>query len=374
MKHLLSKRIFTLCLCLALCLSALYLPVIALGDDAADLPGVAPVKGVSVYTNPDNNTLLTAQQAAAAGVPAGYTGSVIKLEGTSDAGITLDYSAYNIPISMVEALDFRVYTTSSVREVRVTKTAGSGWIMRYADIQANAWDDIRLHVGGLNLFDNASLTDLANADGNLGVFELGFRLTAKTTVYVDSVSVVLKSGDKVAPVISYSGSTTVNWSAGKPFTLDGASAHDAFEDRDIPLTYEWSDGALGKDGTPVKGTHTCTVSATDFSGNRATVKLTVKVGDKDTEAPVIHCDLTTLHALTGSVPYLSFTATDNYDPVEVELAWSSRAFDDYHRLRNGNHTLTLTCTDRSGNTATKTIKVTVAKTAEKVNNTIDESK
>ena len=43
MKYLLNKRIYIVCLCLAQCLSALWLPVTALGYDAADLPSVEPV-------------------------------------------------------------------------------------------------------------------------------------------------------------------------------------------------------------------------------------------------------------------------------------------------------------------------------------------
>lgn len=304
--------------------------------------------------------MLTTAEAASAGVPAGYTGDyVLALTGAENAGagIMLDNP---IPFAGVASVTFRVWCPTDVKEFRITDCKGIDWITRIVP-EKNAWIEITLSPTSDNYYDGHSFDDLCDADGYFKPVNVVFRFVdhaPETTVYMDSITFETRDPDTVPPVISYEGETEITTSAGKPFVLD-ISAFDEYEQRNIDLSYSWSAGALDAEDKLVEGDHTCTVTATDFAGNRSTLTLTVHVDPPDTEAPVISFDPYLIRVPAGTVNMLTVEATDNYDDVTAVLTWSEGTFDSRGRFAVGGHTLTITATDLSGNTATKSVIIMV---------------
>jgi hypothetical protein len=168
----------------------------------------------------------------------------------------------------------------------------------------------------------------------------------------------LKEDDKRAPVLSYDGETDIFTSAGKPF-LHGVTAYDELEDRNVDTSVEWSAGAIDSDGNLKEGTHTCVVSASDYYGNKSSVTFNLTVGAPDTEAPEIQFEASEIYVPIGTFYRMVVSCVDNYDKVKVAEQWSVGALDPAGRLTEGTHTLTLTATDLSGNTATHVVTVYV---------------
>ena len=82
----------------------------------------------------------------------------------------------------------------------------------------------------------------------------------------------------------------------------------------------------------------------------------------DTEAPVINWGegIEVIRAAEGSVPLFNITATDNVDgEISTVLTWSEGAFDETGKLSKGEHTLTITATDRAGNSSERSVFVFV---------------
>jgi hypothetical protein len=179
------------------------------------------------------------------------------------------------------------------------------------------------------------------------------------TIYIDSITVKLRDPDTVAPVISYSGESVINTTAGKVFSVD-ATAYDEYDEAYIEPEYIFSEGAVNENGLLLEGQHTCTVKFTDFAGNISTIELTLNVEPKDTIAPTLNWAPDTIYANVGMMPILSVTAADDKDSVvDVVLEWSEGAL--YRgKFCSGSHTLTVTATDSTGNKIEKIIPVIVA--------------
>ena len=109
----------------------------------------------------------------------------------------------------------------------------------------------------------------------------------------------------------------------------------------------------------LEGVHTCRVSATDFYGNTSYIDLNVTVGPADVEAPTIQFIAREIYVPVGTFYRMIITAVDNYDDVTVSEVWSDGAIDFGGRLAEGTHTLTLTCTDLSGNSTVHVVTVYV---------------
>ena len=68
----------------------------------------------------------------------------------------------------------------------------------------------------------------------------------------------------------------------------------------------------------------------------------------------------TIYVQTGTYTRLVFTAYDEIDgEIVCEYSYSENAVDELDRFLAGNHTLTITATDLTGNTATKNISLIV---------------
>ena len=307
-------------------------------------------------------TELTEKEAASKGLPAGYSGSVYEIGCGSDRGYTgvcIDLSAYEIPIGIVDSISFNVLLPTAYSELRMRNGNTTDWIMRCSTASTGTWTSVILNTDGFNFYGSSKMSILANEEGNLGAFALIGRVSGSySPYYIDSITVKLKDDDKVAPVLNYSGDTDVLTSAGKVFA-PAVSAYDEFEARDVALVYSWSDGALDEDGKMHQGEHTCRISATDYYGNTSFVDLNVTVGPPDVEAPVIEFIAKEIVVPVGTYYRMALIAIDNYDKVEVIEEWSDGAIDFGGRLAEGTHTLTLTCTDLSGNSTVHVVTVYV---------------
>lgn len=357
-----KKILVILVLVLSLLLSSVSVFAATMEDGVGkdEIPYGESVEGVTGYTYINFN-MMTADEAAAANVPEGYSGYVLALIGAGHAGITLDLSEQNIVVNAINSITFRVYCTANVREIRITDDAGNSWIARIEPSAKEEWIDVTLTKDGENFLSGYSMDDFADENGYFKPVNFGFRFTdnESTTVYIDSITFDMKEADTVAPVITYNGENTVNTTEGKRLELD-LSAYDEYEDRAITPEYIWSEGALDADGLLVEGQHTCTVKATDTAGNSSEITLTVNVGKKDTAAPEIAWSTDTVSVLVGTRCLLDISATDDVDgELETIFEWSEGALDNRGRLAEGEHTLTITATDSTGNKAEKTVKVVV---------------
>ena len=356
-----KRRVLCYLLCAAL-ISALFTLSPAAGLSEAEIAEFHCTGNRDTKTSAywfSSRVIYDGEKAASEGVPEGYEGLVMKLVGDSAAGFTVDFSDLCIPVSSVKALHMRVYYTDKQREVRVTIDAGTSWVLRHEAKKPGVWEDVVIS-------DAASLKLLANEDGRLGVFGFGFRNyegTRNSTVYVDEIRAELIAPDSDPPVIRYDGPDHVITTEGKMFTLP-VTAYDEYEKVDFPVSCVWDKPATDEDGKLVKGEYTLTLRASDSFGNAEEKVLTVTVGDRDTEAPVIRFTPTVIDTVAGAYNALRFEATDNCDDVTVIQNWSEGALNRQMRLTEGTHTLTLTASDLSGNSTEMTITVNAAKTLE----------
>lgn len=321
----------------------------------------------------DRVVTMSAQEAKTNGVPDGYQGQVLKVEGGINKGLLLDFSAQKIPTNVIDSIKFRVCVTQSITEVRIMYPKRNGhWAMRYSKIAGvtNQWVDITLGSDGTNFCQSPYMSCLSE-DGYLNKFELSVRGNVVNDFYIDSVTVSFKQDDKTAPVIDCYKNTIVV--AENASGLD-ITAHDAYEDRDVDVQYIWPEGIkVGENGIPNPGTYRLILRASDFSGNQAEKTITLIVKEVDTEAPVIQIRRNELKAVVGTIPNLKVAATDNStaEPAITET-WSDGALDEEGRLVSGTHTYTVTATDDAGNRSTKEIAVYVTDTENWTDPIVDE--
>ena len=139
-----------------------------------------------------------------------------------------------------------------------------------------------------------------------------------------------------------------------------AEAYDEYDDVHSVVEGELSSGALDENNKFVEGNHTVTFVASDYSGNETTKILNLIVLERDAVPPVINCNIETIYVQTGTYNCLSFTAYDEIDgEIKCELLYSENAVDSKNRFLEGNHTLTISATDLTGNRATKDISIIV---------------
>ena len=324
-------------------------------------------------------TRLTADEAAAAGIPAGYTGDVLSVKNSSKTSmdILFDFSPYRIPTALVKSITFRVYVGEDgtagddYPEVRI-RQKGDRWVMRY-DVHKKLaqWVDITIDSEGGHFEDGRSMEDIS-LDGYLDKAALMLRCNvANVPFYIDSITCELEE-NTTAPVLNYEGASTVLAHEGAQLVLN-VTAIDP-EEGEVEVKYEWSDpNAQNADGTLNRGEYTLKIYAEDYFGNRAEMTLPVSVGDGDNEAPVITVSADEIRAVVGARPSLKPTATDNSGYAKVEGQWSAGAIDRHGKLTVGVHTYTVTATDASENRTVKAITVYVSNVEAWGDNLIDEA-
>ena len=321
------------------------------------IPYTSYIEGVSIYDGTVQD--MSADEATENGVPAGYSGNVLKVSSKNPRfGMTFDPTGLNIPIGLIEYISFRVYMNVSTNALRISNCGATEWIV-LANLTPGAWVDYTISADGSGFSNSHKMGSLADENGNLGIFGIGTKYeSGNYAFYIDSISVKLKDDDGEGPVLKYSGKTDILTSCGKVFE-PGIIAYDELEDREVALVYEWSEGALDGDGKMLEGEHTCRVSATDYYGNTSYLDLNVTVGPPDVEAPEILFFTDEIYVSVGTYYRMLPIAMDNYDDVKVVEEWSEGAIDFGGRLAEGVHTLTLTATDLSGNKTVKVVTVYV---------------
>ena len=311
-------RLLSVLVILSILTSAL--PVYATGsvDATSEMPYTA---ASGTFNNAYTSTVTAYDQAGAtaAGIPAGYSGYVLRVQPQQDpgyAGVELDFSSQNIKVDNIKSITFRVFLPSGHKQMRLLgEKAPSSWVMQ-VNCQMGAWCDITLDVNGTNFNSGMSLSSLANSDGNLGRMCLIGRMGSGSdkSFYLDSVRITYKGGasnDTTPPVITYNGPTEINALEGDKLTLDGLSAYDEYDKTDAEITYEWSAGALDGASGLKPGVHTCTVKATDRTGNVATLDIVVTV---NADPSLIRIEK------IPHVPHDTAIADEVYDGTATELS------------------------------------------------------
>jgi hypothetical protein len=300
--------------------------------------------------------MMTSDEAAVAGVPEGYSGYVLKLVGNqSGLCIGLDLNEYRV--KDIESITFRVWCPAGTKNngVRLTDTKDNEWIMLADPGKTESWVEVTL--------SGSSLSKLDGGNGYCKDTNFCVRYDASSGVaYIDEIKVNLKAPDTIPPVITYNGETSVETTEGKKLLLD-LNAYDEYDDEDIIPEYIWSDGAIDEEGLLKKGIHTCTVRATDISGNSSEITIQVTVNEKDVNPPTLSYLPDTVYTPVGAKPVLKVTATDDRDEVDAVLVWSNGALDVRGRLLEGEHTLVVSAEDMTGNKIEKIIKFFVGNTA-----------
>ena len=279
-------KIVSILLLLTMLISILPVYAVESLDATSEIPYVA-----DTGTFPDNYdgkvTVYDAETAAANGVPAGYSGYVLRVTSLGNdgayAGCELDFSSQKIPVADIQSITFRVILPAGHKEMRlIAASASSSWVMRVVPSVFGDWCDIVLDAEGTNFQSGKSLDSLANSDGNLGLMCLISRFGNgnDASFYLDSVSIKYKESatkDKEAPVINYNGPTELTLKEGEAFNLGSISAYDEYDGQSAAISYLWSAGAVDEAGKLTVGNHTYTVKAADRSGNVATLDIKVTV-------------------------------------------------------------------------------------------------
>jgi len=306
--------------------------------------------------------------AGTAGVPAGAEGAVLKLSG-EQPGISavFDYTECRQSAYSLAEISVKLYVPKGARELNITSDGGENFVARYSlgNYEAERWNELTFYQDGVNLVLGAKLSDLQDESGRLGRLCFSVRLDENfegtADIYIDSISFKTGPDGTVPPDITYTGSSTLDYTAEKPLVLASYSAHDKAEDRDVPVEIGW-DGAAGidADGNMIEGgPYTLVLSAENSYGLRGEKRISLTVRPKDTTPPEILVNTDSLVAAAGTNASMVINAADNEDPVSVIQTWSEGALDSSGCLTAGEHTLTLTSEDFTGNIATKTVKVTV---------------
>ena len=299
------KKLRFIPLMLALALAISSIPFVVFAEDSAtdvvfDIPVCDNVSSLAsyVYANKGTTEMLSADQAAAEGVTKGYSGSVLKVTQTvSGDGISF-------------YLDLRQTLCKGIKLSDIKSITFKYWVPLGGVVTSIR---VKTKAGGTWQYNQAPTAQgewveltmgngifVADENGEISPFAFAFRTSngVGQTMYFDSVSVEFVDG--VIPPTDGSGS-----------------------EPDAPVNPE-----------PVV----------------------------DTEAPVINWGegIEVIRAAEGSVPLFNITATDDVDgEISTVLTWSEGAFDEAGRLSKGEHTLTITATDRAGNSSERSVFVFV---------------
>lgn len=306
--------------------------------------------------------------AKSAGVPEGAEGTVLKLSGEQPGvSAVLDYTNCRQSTYSLAEIRVKLYVPKGAREFNITCDGGDSFVARYSlgNYEAERWNDLSFYSDGINLVPGAKFTDLQNGNGRLGRLCFSVRLDetfeGTAEIYIDAISLKIDPDGTVPPDITYTGSDVLDYTAEKPLVLADYSAHDAAEDRDVPVELGW-DGKAGVDGRGNMiegGPYTLVLSAENSYGLRSEKRISLTVRPKDTTPPEIIINTDTLYAAAGTKASMVIAAADNEDPVLVDQTWSDGALDGEGCLTAGEHTLTLTSEDFTGNIATRSVKVIV---------------
>lgn len=292
------------------------------------------ITGVNVY---DGSAVvaMTAEEAASQNVPAGYTGSVIKMTASEQTAakyqmdIVLDFSSQKLTRSKIEGISFRVYVCSTPKdnkkhpEVRIPKPGGD-WVLRHnVTATKDQWITITL--------TDSEIDDLCGINGGtLGKFALALRSEAATTMYIDEITVTKKpTSDDVPP--------TITVKADNIKATDGAYPIEDYTVTDnsgsVNVSVEWSNGALDGKGRLTAGTHTCVITATDDSGNETKKTVTYTVA-KETEVALYKITFRSGVADDIIVAYADGENKEDFTPAVPNKKYYEGVWEDFQPENN----------------------------------------
>ena len=311
-----------------------------------------------------NFKMMNETQAAAAGVPEGYSGWVLAVDPADSNGMSFGIDLTDIKVSDIVRIKIRVWCPTGTKQdskeggIRFTGKDKTSWTLLASPDPLCQWIDVTVEKSSFDSFDY-------DGDGYCNPFNFCLR-RAGGTAYIDHIIVELKEKDVVPPQITYDGETNIVTTAGKVFEID-ATAFDERDNKSITPEYIFSEGAVDDDGLLLEGEHTCTVRFTDTSGNSSEINLTLKVEAMDVIAPTLSWTPAKIYATAGMMPVINITATDDRDgESDVVLEWSEGALN-RGKLVSGEHTLTVIAADETGNTVEVVIPVVVTSELPNVN-------
>ena len=292
------------------------------------------IAGVNVY---DGSAVaaMTAEEAASQNVPAGYTGSVIKMTASEQTAakyqmdIVLDFSSQKLTRSKIEGISFRVYVCSTPKdnkkhpEVRIPKPGGN-WILRHnVTATKDQWITITL--------TDSEIDDLCGINGGtLGKFALALRSEAATTMYIDEVTVTKKpTSDDVPPTITVK-ADNIKATVGA-YPMEGYTVTD--NSGSVNVSLEWSNGALDGKGRLTAGTHTCVITATDDSGNETKKTVTYTVA-KETEVALYKITFRSGVADDIIVAYADGENKEDFTPAVPNKKYYEGVWEDFQPENN----------------------------------------
>ena len=291
------------------------------------------IAGVNVYDG-SAVAVMTAEEAASQNVPAGYTGSVIKMTASEQSAakyqmdIVLDFSSQKLTRSKIEGISFRVYVCSTPKdnkkhpEVRIPKP--DGWILRHnVTATKDQWITITL--------TDSEIDDLCGINGGtLGKFALALRSEAATTMYIDEVTVTKKpTSDDVPPTITVK-AENVKATVGA-YPMEGYTVTD--NSGSVNVSVEWSNGALDGKGRLTAGTHTCVIIATDNSGNETKKTVTYTVA-KETEVALYKITFRSGVADDIVVAYADGENKEDFTPAVPNKKYYEGVWEDFQPENN----------------------------------------
>lgn len=336
-------------------------------------------KGVSFYPA-SKLKVLTADEAAEAGVPEGYKGHVLSLGEGESIGATFDFTGCGINVYSIRSIVIRFYVESTPEDITEGDTRypeiripypklTDTWVTRYdVSSKTDKWTALSIYPDGTNITTQAknvknsdnALMCIADEDGFLEAFEVFVRRHGgRGAFYIDSITINRDYNDRKGPDITYNDEDSIKLPKGSEIILD-VSAYDYIEQRNTPVKFKWEDGTvLEEDGYPAIGTKAALiVYSADGFGNTSEIRINAEVVPEDKVPPDITFKTDKFKAVAGTIPQIRGTVTDNIRVVNVEYEWQEGALDGLGRLNTGTFELKISARDSSGNVAEKTVTVT----------------
>ena len=271
-----------------------------------------------------------------------------------------EIGTYNVPVTVTD--HFSNTTSKTVVVEVVDKTApvisvneSAGYTL---NIEVNSSNDIKYYVSASDNVDG-DVTAFITTDVELDTSELG---TQVINVSADDNSgntstqqLVVNVVDTTAPTIKLTKGSSVTANYGKSFKV--SKYYKVTDNYDEEVSDIVVDGEVD---TSAEGDYELVITATDSSGNSSSKTLTVTVDDL--AGPTITLSKSKVSIKNGasfSAKSYLVSAIDNKDgDVTSDVKISSSV----NTKSAGTYTVTYSVSDSSGNTSTKTLKVTVQPT------------
>lgn len=336
------------------------------------------------------STFLFPQDASYASIPTGASGTVLKMGGSTNSRIRLDYTASEVPLALVNSIDFKVYAAAAASgtypEFRLQNPDYSERNLDMWPYQNNGGAGGYSLIDGLNVWRtlNVNSSTIKGAHGwnnfvsaddptILGYFDVFFRTNNTADIlYIDSIDLDLKANDGVGPVITCP-SDFMTIPVNSLVDLK-ATAFDDQDNRNVKITYDWNGMTFDSNNKVTsQGTYNVVLTAKDFFGNTSVKTIQVTVGAEDHDAPMINIPYNSITLPTGVL--FEFDAfhyiSDSYN-FTYEVVYSDGTMDALNHLLLGTHTMTITATDSSGNTSNKVVVINVVDNYSPEGTVIDE--